>query len=141
VSFQPSPIRPGVLLQDDPGWRAPADGADDATREPIRDMLWDRCRNSLGIARLLVSEGRPDALVATACQMAAEAACRSALEHAGFPFDGDVARGLDRLSAPPELWLELSSAPPPRRLAAAERLVAWIAGYLRCQVPERSWGY
>jgi len=106
-----------------------------------RELHWERCRNSLGIARLLVSEGRPDALAATACRMAAEAACRSALEHAGFPFDGDLARGLNRLSAPPELWLELSAAPAIHRLGAAERVVAWIAGYLRSQAPDRSWGY
>ena len=46
---------------------------------PARDVLWDHCRNNLGIARLLVQEGRPEPLVATACWMAVEigrASCR-----------------------------------------------------------------
>ena len=45
-----------------------------------RDMLWDHCRNNLGIARLLVHEGRPESLVATACWMAVESACRAVLD-------------------------------------------------------------
>jgi len=44
-----------------------------------RDLLWERCRNSLGIARLLAHEGRPEPLVATACHSAVEAALRAAL--------------------------------------------------------------
>ena len=45
--------------------------------EAARDVLWDHCRNNLGIARLLVHEGRPETLVATACLMAVESACRA----------------------------------------------------------------
>ena len=44
-----------------------------------RDLLWEHCRNSLGIARLLAHEGRPEPLVATACHSAVEAALRAAL--------------------------------------------------------------
>jgi hypothetical protein len=106
-----------------------------------RDALWQHCRNNLGIARLLVHEGRPEALVATACLMAAEMACRTALEHTGYPFDGDVGRALDRLAAPPELRRALFFGDPRERLVAAEGAVAWVASYLRSESPERSWGY
>jgi hypothetical protein len=106
-----------------------------------RDVLWQHCRNNLGIARLLAREGRPEAMVATACLMAAEMACRTALEHAGFPFDGDVGRALDRLSAPAEVRRSLFFGSAPERLASAERAVAWVAGYLRSELPDRSWGY
>ena len=44
-----------------------------------RDALWEQCRNSLGIARLLAQEGRPRALVETACRTAVESACRAGL--------------------------------------------------------------
>ena len=106
-----------------------------------RDILWEHCRNSLGIARLLVQEGRPEPLVATACLMAVESACRAALEHVGFPFDGDVDRALERLSAPWELRSGLADGSGRQRLAAAEQVVAWLASYLRSEAPERSWGY
>jgi hypothetical protein len=105
-----------------------------------RDRLWERCRNGLGIARLLVQEGRPAPLVDTACHTAAEAACRTALEQAGVPFDGDVERALDYLSAPSGLW-RVGEGSPLDRLAAAEKLVGWVAGYLRAEAPERSWGF
>lgn len=105
-----------------------------------RERQWDHCKNALGIARLLVREGRPDALVATACVMAVEAAIRSALEQAGLPFEGDSLRALGYLSAPLDLWPG-DFGPAAERLAAAERTVGWLAGYLRSEAPERSWGY
>ena len=58
-----------------------------------RDRLWEHSRNALGIARLLVHEGRPEPLVDTACRTAVEAAGRAALEQAGMRFDGDVGPG------------------------------------------------
>jgi hypothetical protein len=105
-----------------------------------RERLWDHCKNGIGIARLLVREGRPEALVATACVMAVEAATRTALEQAGLPFEGDVLRALGDLSAPVDLWPG-ESGPAAERLAAAERTIGWLAGYLRSEAPERSWGY
>ncbi len=104
-----------------------------------RDRMWEHCRNALGIARLLVHEGRPTALVDTACRMAVEAACRVALERAGFEFDGDLERSLDRLSAPHDLMAGLDAGPGADRLAACERAVGFLAGYLRSEAPERSW--
>jgi len=116
----------------------PPGGAD---RTPVRDALWEHCRNSLGIARLLVQERRPAALVATACHTAAEAACRAALWQARLPFDGDLDRTLARLHAPAGLWSGAAGLEPAEQLAAAGRVVAWAAAYLRAEVPERRWGY
>jgi hypothetical protein len=105
-----------------------------------RELHWERCRNSLGIARLLLHEGRPAPLVATACQVATEAACRAALEHRGAAFDGDVARALDQLAAP--AWLSEGEARTAADgLAAAEKIVGWVAEYLRSAAPGRNWGY
>ena len=101
---------------------------------PGRDALWEHCRNSLGIARLLVTEGRPESMVTTACQLALESACRAALEHAGLQFDGDVRRGLQRLDIG-----ELEAGGP--LLAATARAIARVATYLRHAAPERSWGF
>ncbi len=44
-----------------------------AFAEPDRTphSLWEHCRNNLGIARLLVHEGRPRVLVETACRICA----------------------------------------------------------------------
>ena len=106
-----------------------------------RDILWEHCRNSLGIARLLVQEGRAEPLVATACLMAVETACRAALQHAGFPFDGDADRALEWLSAPEGLRLGLTTGTGRHRLAASEQVVGWVASYLRSEAPERRWGY
>jgi len=106
-----------------------------------RDALWEHARNSLGIARLLVQEGRPEALVATACVNAVESALRAALEHAGAPYDGDPARGAGSLSAPEELLPDVDRSRGVRRLAATERAIGWVAGYLRAEAPDRSWGY
>jgi hypothetical protein len=106
---------------------------------PERD--WMHSRNALGIARLLVHEGRPEELVGTACRMSVEAACRVALEHAGFPYDGDLARGLRRLSAPKDLLEGLDDGPPAARLAACERALGFLSAYLRSESPGRSWAF
>jgi hypothetical protein len=102
-----------------------------------RQALWDHCRNSLGIARLLVREGRPPALVATACHMAVEMACRAALTLGGEP--AQVAEA--QVILPTDLRLPEAMAAGADRLASAERAVAWVADYLRSAAPERSWGF
>jgi len=109
----------------------PSEADERALRETLRDALWEHCRNSLGTARLLYHEGRPEPLVATACLMAVEMACRAALTQAGLSFEGDLAQSLRRLQ---------ESGRASRRLAAAERAVAWVAGYMRREAPDRSWG-
>lgn len=106
-----------------------------------RDVLWDECRNALGIARLLAEERRPASLVATASRMAVEAACRAALAQAGRRFDGDVRRALGALAAPPDLWNAPTTAEAAERVAAAQRVVAWVAAYLRSEAPDKAWGY
>jgi hypothetical protein len=106
-----------------------------------RNALWEHCRNNLGIARLLLHEGRPGSFVATACQMAVESACRAALAQAGLPFDGHVERGFARLAAPRGLWDERGWDSAAGCLDAAEAVVAWTARYLRSEAPEHSWGY
>ena len=111
-----------------------------ALREAARDALWDHCRNSLGTARLLHHEGRFESLISTACLMAVETACRAALVQAQLPFEGDLARSLRLLKAPSDIWELQERGPAGRRLAAAERAVAWVANYLRREAPDRSWG-
>ena len=106
-----------------------------------RDALWEHCRNNLGIARLLLHEGRPGSLVATACRMAVESACRAALAQAGLPFDGNAERGFARLAAPRGLWDETRPESTAACLDRAEAVVAWTARYLRHEAPEHSWGY
>ena len=118
----------------------PSDADERALRDTLRDALWEHCRNSLGTARLLHHEGRPESLVATACLMAVEMACRAALTQAGLPFEGDLQQSLRRLKAPSDMWELQESGRASRRLAAAERAVAWVAGYLRREAPDRSWG-
>ncbi len=105
------------------------------------DREWIHSRNALGIARLLVHEGRPAELVGTACRMSVEAACRVALERASFPYDGDLERGLRRLSAPVDLIAGLDDGQPAARLAACERALGFLSGYLRSESPERSWTF
>lgn len=112
-----------------------------STSVAVRDGHWEDCRNNLGIARLLVQEGRPEPLLATACKGAVECACRAALELSGAPFDGDLARALDHLSAPVELLEGVERSRGSERLTAAERAVAWVARYLRAEAPERGWGF
>ena len=106
-----------------------------------RDALWEHCRNNLGIARLLVHEGRPEGLVATACWMAVESACRAALEHSGLPYAGDLEASLRQLAAPSDVWELQQAGGPARRLAGAERAVAWMASHLKRVAPDRTWGY
>ena len=118
----------------------PSEADERALRETLRDALWEHCRNSLGTARLLYHEGRPEPLVATACLMAVEMACRAALTQAGLSFEGDLAQSLRRLKAPSDIGELQESGRASRRLAAAERAVAWVAGYLRREAPDRSWG-
>lgn len=118
----------------------PSETEEQALRQALRDALWEHCRNSLGTARLLHQEDRPEALVATACLLAVETACRAALAHAGVPFEGDLEQSLRRLHAPSDIWELQESGRASRRLAAAERAVAWVAGYLRREAPDRSWG-
>jgi hypothetical protein len=118
----------------------PSEAEERALRQTLRDALWEHCRNSLGTARLLHQEDRPDGLVATACLMAVETACRAALVQAGLPFEGNLEQSLRRLRAPSDTWELQESGTASRRLAAAERAVAWVAGYLRREAPDRSWG-
>jgi len=107
-----------------------------------RDQLWADCRNSLGIARLLVHEARPPALAATACRLAVENACRAVLEHLGLPYDGDLDRALHDLKVDAE-WSASTAAEEADRslLLAAERTVGSIAAFLREAEPARSWGF
>ncbi|MGE0455157.1 MAG: hypothetical protein AB7O37_08370 [Vicinamibacteria bacterium] len=106
-----------------------------------RDVLWADSRNSLGVARLLVHEGRPETFVATVCRLAVESACRAALEHSGLSFDGDLDHALGALDAPPGLLDRMETARGTERLAATERAVGWISDYLRGEAPDRSWGF
>jgi hypothetical protein len=108
---------------------------------PERDALWDHSRNALGIARLLAQEGRPASLVATACHVAVESASRAARAQAGLRFEGDTRGALAALAAPPDLWEVPTLASAAERVAAALRVVAWVAAYLRSAAPERAWGY
>ncbi len=106
-------------------------------------VLWQHCRNSVGIARLLLHERRPPDLLDTACRAALEYACRAALGAASRPFSGDLFHGLETLQVPAELLGELSAdgVAAARRVAATERLVAWVSGELRRSSPERAWHY
>lgn len=106
-----------------------------------RDLLWEHCRNSLGIARLLAHEGRPEPLVATACHSAVEAALRAALEHAGARYEGDVLMALARLEAPRDLWGSSEPRPRGQWLDDAQRAVGWVSDHLRREAPERTWGF
>ncbi len=123
------------------GLRSARDGFPRATAASPRDANWDHARNALGIARLLVHDGRPESLVETACRTAVEAASRAALEQAGMRFDGDSESALIRLAAPRELLDGARVSGARQRLESSERIVAWVAAYLRSESPERSWGY
>jgi hypothetical protein len=103
-----------------------------------RHALWEHCRNSLGIARLLVQEGRAIELVDTACFLAVDSACRAAL-FSERAYDGDPGRALRRLAAPRGLWPLEGTAQD--RLRGAEAAVGWLAAYLRGEAPEHRWGY
>ena len=112
-----------------------------AEAERTPHELWKHCRNSLGIARLLVEEGRANVLVETACRMTVESACRAGLAQSGLAFDGDMVRALWLLAAPRDLLASGPDEPAAARLAAAERVVGWVADYLRSEAPEHPWGY
>lgn len=113
-----------------------------AVTSELRDRLWTDCRNSLGIARLLVSEARPAGLAATACRLAVESACRAALEHLGLPYDGDLDRALQELKVDAEWCASAGSGAAGRSLLlAAERTVGSIAAFLRDAEPARTWGF
>jgi hypothetical protein len=106
-----------------------------------RDLLWEHCQNSLGTARLLVHEGRPERLISTACLMAVESGCRAALEDLGTRYDGNLRRGLGMLEAPAGLLAGLDFGAGRERLAATERAVGWLSARLKERAPERSWGF
>jgi hypothetical protein len=106
-----------------------------------RDAFWEHCRNNLGIARLLVQERRPESLIATACRMAVETACRAVQEHEGQGWDGDTGAFFDRLGDQFEPFDVEEGMGGPSRLAAAESAVARVAAHLRRLAPERSWGF
>jgi hypothetical protein len=110
------------------------------TAGSARDALWERCRSSLAIARLLVREGRPLGLVRAACVTAVETASRAALEQAGLRFEGDAQRALGRLAAPPALGQDVDRSDAREVLAGAESVAEWVAAYLRSEAPERPWG-
>jgi len=112
-----------------------------AEAERTPHELWEHCRNSLGIARLLVQEERAKVLVETACRMTVEAACRAGLAQSGLAFDGDVVRALWLLAAPRDLLASGPDEPAAARLAAAESVVGWVAEYRRSEAPEHPWGY
>lgn len=103
------------------------------------EELWEHGRNALGIARLLHHENRSEALVATACRLSVETACRALLEQLGVEYDGDLELALARVGAPRDVWELQQEGPPGRRLAAAERAVAWFAACLRRAAPGRTW--
>ena len=106
-----------------------------------RDRLWGDCRNSLGIARLLVHEGRPEALVGTACRLSVESGCRAVLEQLGLPYDGDLDQALLDLEVEAEWAASAGGVSPRALLLAAERTVGSIAAFLRDADPGRSWGF
>jgi hypothetical protein len=104
-----------------------------------RNLGWERCRNALGIARLLVQEGRSVELVSTACHLAVDCACRVATDEADLVYDGDPGQALAGLSAPRGLW-PLGEGDARERLRATERIVEWLAAFLKSEAPHHSWG-
>jgi hypothetical protein len=106
-----------------------------------RDELWADMRNSLGVARLLVSEGRSEAFVATVCRLAVESACRAALEHRGLHYDGNLERALLVLAAPRELFEGVERTRGQARLTASEAAIAWVASYLQSEATDRIWRF
>jgi hypothetical protein len=105
-----------------------------------RNVVWEHCRNALGIARLLVQEHRSADLVDTACHLAVECACRVAMETADLEYDGDPGRALLALAAPRALWPIPAEADARERLRATERIVVWVATFLKSEAPHYSWG-
>jgi hypothetical protein len=105
-----------------------------------RSLVWEHCRNALGIARLLVQEHRSGDLVETACHLAVDCACRVAADEADLVYDGDPGRALQALAAPRALWPIPAGADARERLRATERIVVWIATFLKSEAPHYSWG-
>jgi hypothetical protein len=106
------------------------------------DALWQHCQNAVGIARLLFHEQRSACLVDTACRTAVEYACRAALVAGGRSFPGSAALALEALSAPGDLvWDALEGEEGAPRLAATERVLAWVSAHMRRTVPGKSWGF
>ena len=124
-----------------PGPTRPAPREDGFLARPASDRqaLWEHCRNSLGIARLLAQERRASELVDTACYLAVDSACRAALFAAHHAYDGDPGRALHRLAAPRGLWPVGGTAQD--RVRATEAIVGWLAAYLRGEAPEHRWSY
>jgi hypothetical protein len=104
-----------------------------------RNLVWEHCRNALGIARLLVQEDRSTQLVDTACHLAVDCACRVAMDEADLVYDGDPGRALSGLGAPRHVW-PLGDGDVLERLRATERAVGWLATYLKSEAPHHSWG-
>ncbi len=104
-----------------------------------RNLVWEHSRNALGIARLLVQEGRSAELVDTACHLAVDCACRVAMDQADLVYDGDPGGALVALAAPRSLW-PLGEGDAHERLRATERVVSWLATYLKSEAPHHSWG-
>ncbi len=75
----------------------------------------------------------------TACYLAVDNACRVAMEQGDLLYDGDPARALGALAAPRGLW-PLPAGSGPERLRATERVVGWLATYLKSEAPHHSWG-
>ena len=105
-----------------------------------RNLVWEHCRNALGIARLLVQEHRSSDLVDTACHLAVDCACRVAMDEAGLVYDGDPGRALPSLAAPRALWPLPADQDTRSRLRATERVVVWIATFLKSEAPHHTWG-
>jgi hypothetical protein len=105
-----------------------------------RNLVWERCRNALGIARLLVQEYRSAELVDTACHLAVDCACRVAMEEADLVYDGDPGHALASLKAPRSLWPLPAEGEARARLRATERVVGWLATFLKSEAPHHSWG-
>jgi hypothetical protein len=105
-----------------------------------RNLIWEHCRNALGIARLLVQENRSDDLADTACHLAVDCACRVAMDEADLVYDGDPGRALLALAAPRALWPIPAEADARERLRATERIVVWVATFMKSEAPHYSWG-
>jgi hypothetical protein len=105
-----------------------------------RNLVWEHCRNALGIARLLVQEHRSADLVDTACHLAVDCACRVAMEEAGLEYAGDPGDALHSLAAPRALWPLPADLDAASRLRGTERVVVWVATFLKSEAPHRSWG-
>ena len=71
---------------------------------------------------------------------AVENAFRACL-HDGREWNGDMNGTLRALGAPPQVEIPVGPLAGPECLEATERVVGWLASYLRSEAPGRSWGY